>query len=35
MKRKEKMIRFWIDILFKIIVFIAAVIAMKLIFFKS
>ena len=34
MKRKEKMFRFWVDILFKIIVFVAFVIAMKLIFFK-
>jgi len=34
MKRKEKIFRFWIDILFKIFVFIAAVTAMKLVFFK-
>jgi|TARA_B110000503_G_scaffold117257_1_gene177110 hypothetical protein len=34
MKRKEKMIRFWIDWLVKIVLFIAAVTAMKLIFFK-
>ena len=34
MKRKEKMIRYWIDCIIRIILFAAAVTAMKLIFFK-
>ena len=33
MKRKEKVFRYWIDILFKIFLFIAAIIALKLVMF--
>jgi len=34
MKRKEKQFWFWVDILFKIFLFIAVVIAMKLVFYS-
>ena len=33
-KRKDKIFWYWVDIFFKIFVFIAAVVAMKLVFFK-